>query len=308
MLDVTATAVKRIPLVITYHFGSMVKGYGKGDVLIRWYERLFLPHVFRKARGIICSSVFVRRSPGMHSFNNKAIVVNPGVDTDRFKPLPKKKAGHRIMHVGGLKSGEEYKGLETSLRAMAELKPKYPDVQLAVVGNGERQPYYEKMAAQLGITTGVKFYGRLAGQELVEAYQASDVLLLPSHAESFGMVIIEAMACGVPVVASGIDGTPEVVRANETGFLVEPDDILGFAKGVSTFFDDRMLAKQFSQASRRVAVETYQWVDKVATTGNYLLDVAGLLPTQDMTERTVNAKERQEDVVTLEKAPQIGGR
>jgi glycosyltransferase involved in cell wall biosynthesis len=124
----------------------------------------------------------------------------------------------------------------------------------------------------------VSFSGRLAGPELIAAYQSAAVLIAPSRKESFGMAILEAMACGLPVVASAVDGVPQLVGDRETGFLLAPDDEGGFAGKIGELFEDPALAGRLSQAARQTAVIKYQWTDKVAETHQLLLSITGLPP------------------------------
>jgi glycosyltransferase involved in cell wall biosynthesis len=175
------------------------------------------------------------------------------------------------MHVGGLRAGERYKGLEISLRVTRELQQRYRDVHLAVVGDGDQLPYYERLARQLGIAHDVEFCGRLGGQELISAYQSADVLIVPSSKEAFGMVILEAMACGVPPVASATQGIPDVVDDGEFGFLIEPGDIRGFVAKISELFDDTALWELFSHNARRAALaREYAWPRQVERTAQLL--------------------------------------
>jgi glycosyltransferase involved in cell wall biosynthesis/peptidoglycan/xylan/chitin deacetylase (PgdA/CDA1 family) len=271
MLDVAVGRAKKIPFVVTYHYGTMLKGRRMPDLLVRCYEKLLLPRALRKARAIICASEFVQRSEIIAPYSGKSIVINPSVDTNFFRPRSQKVHGHRIMHVGGLKVGEEHKGLEISLRVTAELKKKYPDVHLAVVGNGDKQARYEALAEYLGVASQVEFCGRLDGQELLAAYQSANVVITPSRREVFGMVLVEAMACGVPVVASAVEGIPDVVDDGEVGFLIEPDDVSGFAGEISRLFDDVALWMHVSENARRIAVaREYTWPRQVERTAELL--------------------------------------
>ena len=271
MLEVTARLVKGKPFVVTYHGGSMVKDSLWPDLLIRCYESVFLPRALRKAHKIVCCSAFVKRSPLMAQFAEKCIVIHPGVDAHFFVPGPNKVAGYNIMHVGGLRTGEEYRALETSLRVTAELKEKYPHVHLAVVGDGDKRLDYEEIAQRLGITQHVEFCGRLAGRALVSAYQTADVLITPTRKESFGMVIVEAMACGVPPVASAVEGIPDIVHDGEFGFLVEPGDIASFAEKISELFNDIAVVERFARKARSVAAAPeYSWPCQVQLTANLL--------------------------------------
>jgi len=271
MLEVAARRAKKTPFVVTYHFGSLRTGNGRLDMLARCYERLVLPHVLRKAKMVICASSFVQHSALLAPYADKTVVIHPSVDTDLFKPGSPRERGHRILHLGGLKTGERHKGLETSLRVTAELRREYRDVCLAVVGDGDRQSYFAALAEQLGIGSHVDFRGRLAGEDLVAAYQAADVVLTPSRRESFGMVLVEAMACGVPVVASAVDGIPDVVQDGESGFLAEPDDLPGFARKIRELFDDAELSERFGQNGRRCTVMCLPtWARQVERTAEIL--------------------------------------
>ena len=271
MIDVTAGRAKKIPFVVTYHHDSMVKGHAWPDALIRCYEALILPRALRRARRIICCSPFVQRCALVAPYIEKSTVISPAVDASLFVPGPHRAAGHRIMHVGGLRAGERYKGLEISLRVTRELQQRYRDVHLAVVGDGDQLPYYERLAGQLGIAQDVEFCGRLGGQELISAYQSADVLIVPSSKEAFGMVILEAMACGVPPVASATQGIPDVVDDGEFGFLIEPGDIRGFVSKISELFDDTALWELFSHNARRAALaREYAWPRQVERTAQLL--------------------------------------
>jgi glycosyltransferase involved in cell wall biosynthesis len=256
MLDITALTAKGTPLVVTYHTGSMVKGRNATDRLIRCYENLVLPHALRKARIVICAARFVQRSDLIKPYADKSAVVTPGIDLAVFLPPLTPRAGeHRILHVGGLKFGEEHKGLDTSLRVVAALKQKYPDVRLTVAGNGDKHHHYELLVEKLGIAAQIEFRGRLHGQELVCAYQRANVLIVPSRKDVRPLAVLEAMACGLPVVTTAVEGIPDLVEDGEFGFLVEPDDIDGFVMKISELFDDRALHKRLSENSRRVAME-----------------------------------------------------
>jgi glycosyltransferase involved in cell wall biosynthesis len=272
MLDVTAHRAKRVPLVVTYHMGSMLKSSNLPDMAIRCYERVHLPRILRQARWIVCSSDFVQRSPMIEAYSYKSTIISPGVDTCFFKPAQVfEEAGHSLLHIGGLGTGERHKGLDISLGVVAELKQTYPDVRLTVVGSGDRQAQFAALAEQLGITPNVEFRGRLDGHELVSAYQDADVLIAPSRNESFGMAVAEAMACGLPVVASAVEGIPDLVDDGISGYLVAPGNISGFAEKISELFGDAALSKRISENARRRAIaKVNSWPRQVEVTAQLL--------------------------------------
>jgi len=254
MLDITVRRARRVPLVVTYHMGSMLKHNNLANVAIRCYEKILLPRALRQARWIICSSEFVQRSPVIEAYRHKSMVVTPGVDTCLFKPSrDSKAAGHMLLHVGGLGTGEQHKGLDISLRVVAKLRQTYPDVRLTIVGSGDRQAHFGALARQLGIAPNVEFLGRLDGLELVTAYQRADALIVPSRNESFGMAVAEAMACGLPVVASAVEGIPDLVDDGISGYLIAPDNISGFAEKITELFGDAALSERISENACRCA-------------------------------------------------------
>jgi glycosyltransferase involved in cell wall biosynthesis len=272
MIDLTAGLVGKIPFVVTYHYGSMLKGNRLTDPVIRLYEGFLLPRALRKARGLILTSTFVQHTALLRQYAGKSIVIRPGVDVSFYPPRPIRQAGHTLMHVGGLKQGERHKDLLTSLRVTTELRNTYPNVRLIVVGNGNQQKYFERQAHQLGITGNVEFRGWLGGQDLLAAYHDADVLITPSRVEAFGMVLIEAMASGLPVVASRVGGIPEVVTDGETGFLLEPGDVAGFTLKISMLFDNAELRERFSRNGLRAAM-VQDWSAQVERTAGFVENV-----------------------------------
>lgn len=277
MIDATAHAAKSTPLVVTYHTGSMLKGSKAADKIIRCYESLVLPRALQKARLIICVASFVQNSELVKPYVHKSVVITPGVDGDSFRPSSTlKAAGHRILHVGGLKSGEEHKGLDISLQVIAVLKQRYPDVQLTVAGNGDKKNHFEMLTEKLGIARHVEFRGRLKGQDLISAYQNADVLIAPSRKDVRPLAILEAMACGVPVIASAVEGIPDLVEDGEFGFLVKRDDVEEFTMKIAELFDNPALRKRFSENAQRVAMECERnWPHQVELTDRFLRELIG---------------------------------
>jgi glycosyltransferase involved in cell wall biosynthesis len=202
--DVTARVCGDIPFTLTYHTGAMMlKGNLLVDSLIKFYESSILKVLLKKAKKIICPSDFVKFY-FLKDYINKTITITPGVDTNRFKPKIYN-FKNRILFVGSLKKAEKYKGLEFLLGAINIIKENIKDVKLTVVGEGDCMIYYKRLCKNLGIKRNVEFKGSIIGRKLVEHYQKSNVLVLPSLSESFGMVLLEAMACKKPVIGSNIE-------------------------------------------------------------------------------------------------------
>lgn len=155
-------------------------------------------------------------------------VVYNGVDTERFKPTARPGTG-TLLFVG---SGWERKGLEFAIRALPNL-PEH--VTLRVVGKGNRRRY-ERLARQLGVAGRVNFAPPLS--QIEEAYAKADVFLFPTIYEPFANVCLEALACGLPVVTSRINGASEIITPGVNGaVLEEPADTTELATGIGLFLD-----------------------------------------------------------------------
>ncbi|MFE5488011.1 glycosyltransferase, partial [Streptomyces sp. NPDC056527] len=188
------------PAVMTYHAGTMVKGDRFRDRLLGYYERNALPRVFARTRALVAVS-----PASLASGRPGALEITPGVDVERFTPGPK--ASTRpptIVFVGRLDRTSPWKGVDVLLRAFALLAPDLPEARLRLVGGGDAEADHAALAEHLGITDRVEFTGPLTGAPLVTEMRNAALLVLPSltAAESFGMVLVEAMACATPVVGS----------------------------------------------------------------------------------------------------------
>ena len=148
------------------------------------------------------------------------VVVHNGV-SDAFRPSAGKSTGHppTVLYVGRF---DPYKNLVGLVEAMAEVREQIPDVRLRVIGPpDQRYPEAPQRARELGIEGAVEWVGYASNQDLVQAYQAADVFALPSRYEGFGLPVLEAMACGTPVVCGNRSSLPEV--AGDAALLVDPD-------------------------------------------------------------------------------------
>jgi phosphatidyl-myo-inositol dimannoside synthase len=162
----------------------------------------------------------------------------------------------------------QHKGIDTGLRVIARLRQEYPDLGYAVVGSGNELSNLENLARALGVADRVRFLTDVPDRDLPGLYNCAEVYLglsrlMEQRVEGFGISLVEAAACGIPVVAGRTGGIPEAVREGETGLLVDaeqPDEICG---ALRTLLDDRGLAARLGEGGRR-AVETYYNWDRAA--------------------------------------------
>lgn len=233
MSDLASLLAGKIPTVVMYHTGTMLKGEGVADKLIGLYEKVILPLMLKKARLLIASSDYVKFGI-LKDYVTKTIVLPTAVDNEKFVPDESLKRNEpSLLFVASLMQGESYKGLHILLKALVKIKERVPDIHLSVVGDGSARKKYEQMAYELGVARHVEFHGKLMGDALVREYQKADIFVLPTANDSYPAVILEAMSCGLPVVSTAVGSIPQVIDGElQTGVIVNPITVRGFAEAI----------------------------------------------------------------------------
>jgi phosphatidyl-myo-inositol dimannoside synthase len=163
----------------------------------------------------------------------KGIVVPNAVDLGQFTPGPKRPdlvarynlAGKSVlMGMGRLDARERYKGFDEVIEMMAAVRDQRPDLAYLICGDGSDRARLEAKAKQLGIAEAVIFTGYVPEAEKVDHYRLADCFLLAGWGEGFGIVLIEAMGCGIPAIASNLDASSEAVGDGKFGLVVDPRD------------------------------------------------------------------------------------
>ena len=222
----------------------------------------------RSADAIFSLSEFAKKniSNAYHIPSFKIKVTYAGVDDSFF--LEKKSYGYvqkankfSLLFCGRL-NGKEQKGVDILLKSFPLILKKH-QVTLKIIGSGPRLEQYKIFARDLGIEKSVKFLGFIKHNELPKHYSETDLFVLPSRRESFGLVLAEAMAAGLPVVSTRVGAIPEVVKDGETGLLVPPDNPQKFADAVNFLLSNPQKMKMMSEKGRERARKYFTW-DKVA--------------------------------------------
>ncbi len=187
-------------------------------------------------------------------------VIPNGIDTTRFReehePFPWARDGApRILFVGRYE--EQRKGFKYLLRAMPLIRQQFPEARLVVVGNG-RPEKYEEVISRYGIW-GVDFVGMVPAEQLPRYYASCDLFCAPSiHGESFGIILLEAMASGKPVIASDIPGYASVMTDGREGLLAEPRDPTSIALAIVRLLSDDALKRRVAEQGLKTAAH-YAW-------------------------------------------------
>lgn len=238
-----------------------------------------LAYVLRGARQVIAAGNYPKaeaeRAAGRPL---PGVVVPPGVDVDRFRPLTddqrrKARADFGLPADGRVIAGVSRlvprKGFDTAIRALARIAPTHPDVVLAIAGGGRDEARLRALAVELGAP--VRFLGRVSNDDLPRVYGCADVFAMLCRnrwggleQEGFGIVFVEAAACGVPQVAGDSGGAAEAVADGETGIVVrQPDPDRGGVEQTAAAFakllDDAELRSRMAVASRERAVAEFSY-------------------------------------------------
>lgn len=186
-------------------------------------------------------------------------VMRNGVDLERFRPLPQAQMRQELgldgapllLSVGLL---IERKGHHLAIEAMPALLQTHPQARLAIVGDGPERERLKALARNLGVQPRVSFVGAVPNEQLLRWYSAADALILASSREGWANVLLEAMACGAPVVATRIWGTPEVVTPQSGGVLFEPREAAALAAALQ-----QLLAAMPAREDVRRYAEGFSW-------------------------------------------------
>lgn len=241
-----AAWLTRVPIrVYTVHGWAFTAHGGASSALYRWAERLLRP----LTTVTICVADSERRAGLEARTCDEAttVVIHNGVDLPRTRALDARSGPHRLVMVGRLQAPKD---ALTLVRALAALRQR--PCEAMIVGDGPDRPAVEKEVRRLGLDSVVRLVG--ARNDVAELLAAADLFVLSSRSEGLPLSILEAMAAGLPVVASNVGGVPEVVVEGETGFLVPPGDPQSLAAAIERLLDDSALRHRLGAAGRiRVA-------------------------------------------------------
>jgi glycosyltransferase involved in cell wall biosynthesis len=248
-------------------------------------ERVMAPNVREAVALLAVSRSTAEQAAALGADPSRMRVIRSGVDTRQFRPRPRAEARQRlgvptslplVLFVGNL---EPRKAVDHLLLALRDVRRSAPSATLAVLGSGEsagadnQEPRLRAMVGELGLGDAVQFQGRVSDTALLDWYAAADVFALPSSSEAQGIVALEAMASGLPVVASAVGGLLDTVDDGVTGYLVPFGDVDALAGRISSLLGDAALRARMGEAAR-VAVEgAFSWEQSVQATMDLYRDV-----------------------------------
>jgi len=221
--------------------------------------------LFRSADMVTCASLdYIATSAIAKIYDrqpDKFRCVPFGVDSRQFAPGQSRSAGQKptVLFVGGLDQAHYFKGLDVLFRAVRPIIDRLE--KLIVVGDGDLRPYYQKQCQQLAIEHKVEFAGGIPAPELASFYQRADLLVLPSinRNEAFGLVLLEAMASGLPVIATNLPGVRSVFKHGQQGLIARPADPADLKAKLLKLIDNPEFRSRLGKQGRDLAAKHYSW-------------------------------------------------
>ncbi|OFV67452.1 MAG: glycosyl transferase family 1 [Candidatus Syntrophoarchaeum caldarius] len=258
---IAVSLLKRYPFILTLHSNLTEElEYRLPQSLKRYVSLKTEPYLekrlVRKAEQVIVPS------PHMVEFHvdmkDKMCVIPNGVAVEKIQNsvlMQRDMAHPSILFVGRL---EKIKGVDILIKSISFVVSSIPNVHLYIAGIGEEEGELKHLVKKLDIEENVTFLGFVSEDDKWSYYKSTDLCVVPSLEEPFGIVLLEAMACGKPVVASNVGGIPYIVEDGETGLLFECGNIEDLAERVTALLEDKELRKKMGEAGYEKAKE-FSW-------------------------------------------------
>jgi glycosyltransferase involved in cell wall biosynthesis/SAM-dependent methyltransferase len=286
----TAGALRKLPSLYTFHSPAALEYHGRrgttewhrdgiaggaGAAFLRAVERWSLARVGRVHVLSDYSAALLRSLYGLEG--ERVVKIEGGADTSRLRPATEPRAvvraelgwpvGRPILFT--LRNLQPRMGLDELIRAVDRLRRQVPDVWLAIGGEGALRAALETLVARLGLADHVRFLGFVEESRLARCYQAADAFVLPTQSlEGFGLVTVEALACGTPVLGTAVGATPEILGPLSKSLLLHGTSAPAMAEDLHRFLDelshDVTGGEELRRACRRHAESHYDWDVSVA--------------------------------------------
>lgn len=239
--------VRGVPVIVNYHGGGADDFFSAaGEGALR---------DLRRADAVAVPSDYLREVFGR--FGVAAAVVPNVIDTERFRPAPQRRPPG-LFHVVVTRNLEPVYDNATALAAFALAAPRLGNCRMSIAGSGPERARLEAQAAQLGVAERVTFTGRIDNAAMPGLYQSASVMLNPSRVDNQPVSILEAFACGVPVVSTNVGGVPRVAEDGRTALLVPPGDPVAMAQALVRVATETGLAERLGAAGQAES-RRYTW-------------------------------------------------
>jgi glycosyltransferase involved in cell wall biosynthesis len=246
-----------LPFVVSLR-GADVPGYSERFGVIYALLRPLIRLIWGKAAAVVANSQGLKNLALESVPKQKIEVIYNGINIDQFKPDLSQKAEDHFIITTGASRVTHRKGLNYLFEAVAQLVPKYPNIFLRIMGEGNAREDLEKLVLDLNLKRNIEFLGRIAREKTAPFYQEANIFVLPSLNEGMSNAMLEALATGLPLVATDTGGSKELIQEGENGFIIKMKDSADIAEKIEKLINDPELVKKMGEASRKKA-EGMSW-------------------------------------------------
>lgn len=279
-ISVIIAKLKKIRYVTTYHAAGLRKNQLFLDLVTLLYSLTIEKLALKLSDYIIITNDYVEKLY-LRNYNHKIYTITPGVNTSIFFPDKaklKKSNSKSIIFIANLNKSNTWKGLLYLLDAFSIASKRITNLKLNIIGDGNLILYYKKKANAFPNKNDITFLGEKNTKEIANKLRENQLLVLPSYsnAESFGMVLIEAMACKKPVIGTNIGGIPNIVSNKINGLIVPPKNSVLLAKAIMEIFENPDTALKYGENGFKLVNKKYTWslsINKTNELFKYLIQI-----------------------------------
>ena len=243
----------KLPFVVTIHGEDLQGTINRND---KCKKSIF--RVLKKADKIATVSNKLKKIIESEKFGNKVITISNGINPNEYSKYYslKPQFENNILSVSSLIKS---KGIDININAVYKLVKKYPDIKYYIIGSGEEENNLKKLVKDLNLEEVVFFMGSQSHKNVIEFMSNSNLFSLPSWKEGFGIVYIEAMALGLPVIAVKGEGIEDVIEDGKNGFLIEPKNVDCLVDALDFLISNKEQAAIMGENGKASVITNYTW-------------------------------------------------
>jgi glycosyltransferase involved in cell wall biosynthesis len=250
-----------LPYVVSLR-GSDVPGYSDRFTFVYTLLTPLIKLIWKRADNVVSNSQGLK-DLALKTGTKKVIsIIYNGIDIKTFCPQPALRPAGSFIITPGASRVTARKGIKYLIEAVGQLAEKYPQIILKIIGDGNEKENLEKLVAEKGLQGSVIFLGRIPHEQVTPYYQEASVFVLPSLNEGMSNAMLEALAVGLPILATDTGGSTELVKDRVNGYIIQMKDGADIAAKLEKILTDENLRASMSRASRELA-ESLSW-EKVA--------------------------------------------
>ncbi len=247
-----------LPYIISLR-GSDVPYYSDRFIFLYKFIAPLIKFIWKKSDQVISNSEGLRKLAHKSAPKQAIEIIYNGIDTNQFKPKEEKKhLQNKFIITPGASRLTDRKGINYLIEAIAMLAPKYPQILLKIMGDGNARQKLEEMVKKMQLEKNVEFVGIIPHEKVLPYYQEATLFVFPSLNEGMSNAMLEALATGLPLVSTNTGGASELVFENKNGFIIKFKNSADIAEKLDKLINNPKLIKDMSMESRKIA-EKMSW-------------------------------------------------